>query len=47
MTRKKAAIMPVAALAILAGCEKHADGASRNLSMAADNFEITRPIAPQ
>jgi hypothetical protein len=31
-------------LAVLAGCERDADVASRNLSVAADNFEITRRI---
>ena len=34
----------IASLGILAACEKPADVASRNLSMAADNFEINRRI---
>jgi hypothetical protein len=33
-----------AALAIVAGCERAADTASRNLSIAADNFEVSRRI---
>lgn len=32
-------------LALLAGCEKPADVASRNLSQAADNFEIARKVS--
>lgn len=35
----------VALLAALAACERPADVASRNLSMAADNFEIPRRIS--
>jgi hypothetical protein len=34
----------VAALVLLAGCERPADVASRNLSAAADNFEVTRRV---
>lgn len=34
----------VGAAAILGACERPADVASRNLSMAADNFEINRRI---
>lgn len=35
----------VAALGVVAACERPADVASRNLSMAADNFEIARRIS--
>lgn len=31
-------------VSVLAGCEKAADVASRNLSTAADNFEVTRRV---
>lgn len=40
----KKMVLAVAALAILAGCSSDADVASRNLSKAADQFEITRRI---
>jgi hypothetical protein len=40
---KKTALLAVALLA-LAGCERAADVASRNISAAADNFEINRRI---
>ena len=43
MTTKAAAITLASALA-LSACEKPADVASRNLSTAADNFEISRRI---
>ena len=32
------------AIAILAGCSSDADVASRNMSQAADNFEVARRI---
>ena len=42
---KRAAIFGVILLAgFLAGCERDADVASRNLSVAADMFEINRRI---
>lgn len=45
---KKTATLLTAALlgsiAFLAGCERDADVASRNLSYAADNFEINRRV---
>jgi len=43
---KKLALAVVAFLAfvVLAGCERQADVASRNLSVAADNFEIVRRV---
>lgn len=37
-------ILALAALAALAGCTTDADVASRNLSKAADQFEVTRRI---
>lgn len=37
-------ILIAAFLAALAGCDRDADVASRNLSNAADNFQITRRI---
>jgi hypothetical protein len=36
--------LTITALAILAGCSSDADVASRNLSRAADQFEVTRRI---
>lgn len=42
MNMKK--LLLCASLLALAGCERPADVASRNLSMAADNFEITRRV---
>lgn len=42
--RMKKAILVTAALLALAGCERAADVASRNISAAADNFEINRRI---
>lgn len=36
--------LAVAALLVLASCERAADVASRNLSVAADNFEINRRV---
>lgn len=43
---KKWLLTGIAALSLvtIAGCEKPADVASRNLSTAADNFEITRRV---
>lgn len=38
------ALTTLAAAAMLAGCERPADIASRNLSEAADNFEIARRV---
>src|SRR5690606_6697176 len=38
------AVSAVLSLALLAGCENDADVASRNLSTAADNFEINRRV---
>jgi hypothetical protein len=38
------AALSIGALSILTGCEPAADVASRNLSKAADNFEVTRRI---
>ena len=38
------AAVAVTGAALLAACERPADVASRNLSMAADNFEINRRI---
>lgn len=40
----KATIFALAAAAILAGCDRDADVASRNLSAAADMFEINRRV---
>lgn len=40
---KKVILIPVLALA-LAGCNREADVASRNLSVAADQFEVQRRI---
>lgn len=37
-------ILPFMALVALAGCDRDADVASRNLSVAADNFEIPRRV---
>lgn len=37
-------IAALAATALLAACERPADVASRNLSMAADNFEVMRRV---
>lgn len=37
-------LAPLVALAALASCERDADVASRNLSNAADNFEVQRRI---
>lgn len=44
--QKKHIIYGVAALGLLAlaGCQRPADVASRNLSVAADNFEVTRRV---
>lgn len=36
--------VPVAAMLLLAGCDSPADVAARNISQAADNFEINRRI---
>lgn len=41
---KKSLLLSVLALATLAGCSRDADVASRNLSRAADMFEITRRV---
>lgn len=41
---KKAIIAAMAAVAMLAGCSADADVASRNLSKAADMFEINRRV---
>lgn len=44
-TKKPAIALACAAcLALLAGCQSDADVASRNLSQAADNFEVNRRI---
>lgn len=40
----KKTILIVAMAALLAGCDKAADVASRNLSNAADNFEVSRRV---
>lgn len=40
----KKTLLAIAALVTLAGCNNDADVASRNLSKAADNFEITRRV---
>lgn len=37
-------IIALAATALVAACERPADVASRNLSMAADNFEVMRRV---
>lgn len=37
-------LIPVVAMLALAGCDKDADVASRNISTAADNFEIQRRV---
>lgn len=37
-------IVALAATALVAACERPADVASRNLSMAADNFEVMRRV---
>jgi hypothetical protein len=37
-------VLALAAAAALAACERPADVASRNLSVAADNFEVTRRV---
>ena len=37
-------IIAFAAIALVAACERPADVASRNLSMAADNFEVMRRV---
>ena len=37
-------IVALAAIALVAACERPADVASRNLSMAADNFEVMRRV---
>jgi hypothetical protein len=42
--RKIFAALALAATAVLAACDKPADVAARNLSEAADNFEINRRI---
>ena len=44
MTRSMTAIFGLSALALLAGCDRDADVASRNISRAADQFEVTRRI---
>ena len=41
---KKTLILAALAIATLAGCQKDADVASRNLSNAADMFEINRRV---
>lgn len=41
---KKLILGAVASVALLAACEQPADVASRNLSVAADNFEIVRRV---
>lgn len=41
---RRALFAAVTALAMLAGCQKPADVASYNISVAADNFEITRRV---
>jgi hypothetical protein len=42
---KRIAILAIAAsLSILAGCDREADVASKNLSVAADQFEVVRRI---
>lgn len=40
----KTLIVSILAVAALAGCGREADVASRNLSQAADQFEVTRRI---
>lgn len=42
--KKSFVLLALAASALLAGCNKPADLASRNLSTAADNFEVNRRI---
>lgn len=44
MSKLKMSLLAVASLAVLTGCERAADVASRNLSAAADSFEINRRI---
>lgn len=45
MTKRKSLIVAlITAAAVLAGCSSSADVASKNLSAAADNFEIQRRI---
>lgn len=44
MKKSLLAVSAVLSLALLAGCENDADVASRNLSTAADNFEINRRV---
>lgn len=44
MKKSLLALFAIASLSMLAGCEKPADVASRNLSVAADNFEISRRV---
>lgn len=44
MLKKLIAATALTGLAALAGCERDADIASRNLSKAADMFEITRRV---
>jgi len=41
---KKKALLIIATLGLLAACEPAADVASRNLSKAADNFEVVRRV---
>jgi hypothetical protein len=43
-TRMKIAALALVSAALLAGCERDADIASRNLSNAADMFEISRRV---
>lgn len=40
----KKTLLAIASLAALAGCQNDADVASRNLSVAADNFQIARRV---
>ncbi len=44
LTHRIIAAFAVACLTVLAACERPADVASRNLSYAADRFEVTRRI---
>lgn len=41
---KRTALILIAAIGLLSACSRDADVASRNLSTAADNFEINRRI---
>lgn len=41
---RKALILAAASVALLAGCSSDADLASRNLSKAADNFDVNRRV---